>query len=286
MDNLDEVQDLLEEGGMKRREFLRKVLAAAVGLPAATALIAGCDGDGILEPPGGGPGPAPQGNLGEEVLQMRQLITQIIDAIAALTGADGDELAAWLAQLNAQLADVWPLMVAANQQGLRDNVSPEMQPVLDQLDDFNVPLDYSGPVPQITQQRLQDAWNRAEDLLLPQAAGDGPYATEQTWGFFLILFLMFPAIAGTDAFNFATAAGTMDTENQAGQMYDMLHPTGEVSCTPCFFNSLISTLLAILMLVFMAAGSEMGEAPSMLFGRDFPILLVLLAVVLMLFLVA
>ena len=283
MDGPREVKNLPAKCGMERREFLRKVLAAAVGLPAATALLSGCDGDGLLHSPDDGAGPAPQGDLGDEVEDMRAAIAATIGAVAGLTDADDADLGGRLAQINAQLAVVWPLMVSADQQALRANVSPEMQQVLDQLDDFEVGLNYAGAAPQITPQMLRDAWERAEGLLQTQAAADQPYATERTWIFFLLLFLMFPGIAGVDAFNFAMAAGSMDSDEEAARLHDMLHPLGSIPCTPCFFSGLLTRLVAVIMLLFMAAGSQMGGASAMLFGRDFPIMLVLLAALLVLF---
>jgi len=286
MDESRDEMDLITPDGMRRREFLHKLLAAAVGLPAATALLSGCDGHGILEPPenGAAPGPGPQGDLGEEVQDMRDVITSIIQAMQNMGGAGDAELAGWLAQINAQLEAVWPLMVGAGQQDLRDNVSPEMQQFLDQLDDWQVPLNYSGGAPQFSEAALQAAWDRAEGLLLPQAAGDGPYATEQTWAFFLMLFLIFPGIGGGEAFNFATGAAGMDTGNQASGLFSLLHPSGGIACTPCFISALLTGLLSIVMLLFMGMASHTSMAPSMLFGRDYVIVLAMLAALFILFL--
>lgn len=280
----DNGMDMFEKVGMERREFLQKLLAAVVGIPAAGALLAGCDGDGLLDSPNGaGPGPVPAGNLDQEVQDMRDVIAGIIQAIQDLEGTEGIDIAGWLAQLNAQLAVVWPLMVAANQQDLRDNVSAEMQQVLDQLDQFGEELDYSGAAPQFTQQDLQTAWDRAEGLLLARPTSQEPYATEQTWIFFLLLFLVFPLIGNDMAFNYALAASSMDTGNEAASLFSMLHPAGAISCTPCLISALLSGLLAIVMLLFMAMGSHAAMAPSMLFGRDYMIALGLMVALLALF---
>ncbi|MBD3292118.1 MAG: hypothetical protein GF393_04280 [Armatimonadia bacterium] len=217
---------------------------------------------------------------------MRGVIADIIQAIQNMEDAGDADLAGWLAQLNGQLAAVWPPMVAANQQDLRDNVSPEMQQFLDQLDDWQVPLDYSGGAPQFSEAALQAAWDRAEGMLLPQAAGDEPYATQQTWAFLLMLFLIFPAISGADAFNFATGAASMDTGNEASGLFSLLHPSGGIACTPCFISAMLSGFLSIVMLLFLGMASHTSMAPSMLFGRDYAIVLALLAVLFVLFLAA
>lgn len=284
MDEPRDVGGLSKMNGMARREFLQKVLAAALTVPVGGLMLSGCEGEGLLKPPDGGPGPAPQGDLGQEVQAMRDAIASVIQATQNLQGAGDIDLAAWMAQVNAQLSIVWPLMVAAAQQELRDNVSAEMQEVLDQLDQFGEPLRYSGPAPIVTQERLQDAWDRAEALLQAQPTAKAPYATEATWAFFLMLFLIFPTMAGAEALNYAMAAAGMDTGHGATSVYDLLHPASPISCTPCFIGALLNGLLGIVMLLFLAMGSHAGMAPSMLFGRDWLIMLVLLAALFMLFL--
>lgn len=283
MDSPRDVKDLMPLEGMERREFLQKVLSAAVGLPAAGMLLSGCGGGILDSSDDAGPAP-PQGNLSEEVQQMRDAISGVMQAVRSLQEAGDADLTGWLAQINTQLAVVWPLMVAAGQQDLRANVSDEMQQVLDQLDQFGSPLTYSGAAPQITQQQLQDAWERADALMLAQPTAEEAYATPNTWIFFLMLFLVFPAIAPGDAFNYAQAASSMDTDSQAGVLYSLLHPLGSISCTPCFFGAVLSGVLGSIMLLFMAMGPHAATAPSMLFGRDWMIMLVLLATLYVLFL--
>jgi len=274
--------DCVKTEGMERREFLQKILGAALAIPAGGLLLSGCESGGILTPPDN---PAPQGNLTAGVQNMRDEIARVLSDARGIQGAGDVDVAGWIARLNGQLADVWPAMVRAAQQDLRDNVSAEMAGVLGQLDQFGEDLGYAGPAPTITQQKLQAAWDRAEGLMLPTAAG-GPYATESTWAFFLMLFLVFPTILDVDAFNFASAAAGMDSGHGAASLFSLLHPTGAISCTPCFISALISGVLGVMMLLFMGMGSHAANAPSMLFGRDWLVSLVMLAALFVLFISA
>ncbi len=280
MDESRGKSDLVKMDGMERREFLQKILAAALAIPAGGLLLSGCGSGGILEPPNG---PVPQVNLAAGVQNMRDEIATVLDAARGIQSAGDTDVPGWIAQLNAQLADVWPAMVAATPQALHDNTSAEMANVLGQLDQFGEPLHYSGPAPAISQQKLQAAWDRAEGMLLPIAAGKSPRAAEATWAFFLMLFLVFPTILDADAFNFANAAVDMDSGHGAASLYGLLHPAGAISCTPCFISALIGGVLGIIMLLFMAMGSQAAMAPSMLFGRDWLVTLVVLAALLVLF---
>lgn len=285
MDRPPYVEGPRTPGGIVRRDFLRKLLSAAVGIPAAGVLLSGCGG-GILDGGGDedGPNPPPAGNLAQGVQGMRDEISGVMQAIQGMQNAGDIDLVAWQDRLNAQLAIVWPLMVAANEQALRDNVSAEMQPVLGELDELEEALGYSGPAPQITPQRLQAAWDRAEALLLPAASANGPYADQSTWVFFLMLFLAFPGMLNEAAFGIALAAAQHDARNNATNIYNALHPTGPIDCTPCLIGVLTSNLLAIVMLLFVAMGSHAAAAPSMLFGRDWLMLTTTMAAIYMLFL--
>lgn len=270
---------------IERREFIRNLLLGAIGLPAAAALLAGCDGDGLLPNDQGG-GAAPARDLGTEVGDMRAVQTQIITAIQQLQTAGDADTNAWLAQTNAQLALVWPLMVAAAQQALRDNVAPEMSVLLDQLDQWDIELAYSGPVPTITRQQVQDAWDRAHDLagVDPSAvapAQNGDDGAHILWAYLFMLLLLFPAMGDSDALNFANDAATRDSTGRALALWNTLHLTS-VSCTPCLFSGLMSTVFGLYRFLYLGMASHAAGAPGLLFGPDWLILLVLIAALLLL----
>jgi hypothetical protein len=260
-------------GGMERREFLQKLIAAALALPAGGLLLSGCGGGGDGDPP-------PQGELPLKLQGMRDGIASVLQQVSGLTSAASADVPAWTTRLNGQLTQVWPLMVAAPPTELRSNVSGEMAGVLAQLDQLGTPLDYSGPAPAITQQRLTEAWDRADALLAAQPAPAGPYATESTWAFFLMLFLIFPTITTASAFTLAEAAAASDSSHEAASLYATLHPGSPISCTPCFMTAAINAMTGVIMLLFMAIGSHAASLPSMLFGRDWLVALMMMTVLL------
>jgi hypothetical protein len=270
---LDRPTDAIE-----RREFIRKVLWGALGLPAAAVLLGGCDGEGFLPNDQGG---VAVGALDTEVGDVRALQTQIITAIRGLQNATDADIDGWLVQINAQLAVVWPLMIAAAQQALRDNVTPEMEDVLDQLDGWGVDLDYSGPAPQITRQQFQDAWDRAHDVAGVAPAQGGDTATRVLWAYLFLLFVLFPALADEDALDYANDAVTRDTANRALALWDTFHLTS-VSCTPCLFSGLISMVAGVFLFLYLAMSSHAAAAPGLLFGYYWLIMLVLIAALLLL----
>ena len=260
-------------GGRERREFLQKLIAAALALPAGGLLLSGCGGGGDGDPP-------PQGELPLKLQGMRDGIASVLQQVSGLTAAASADVPAWTTRLNGQLTQVWPLMVAAPPTELRSTVSGEMAGVLGQLDRLGTPLDYSGPAPAITPQRLPEAWDRAETLLAAQPTAPSPYATENTWAFFLMLFLIFPTITNASAFALAEAAAASDSSHEASNLYAMLHPNAPISCTPCLMNEAIGAMLGVIMLLFMAIGSHAAGLPSMLFGRDWLVALMMMTVLL------
>jgi len=269
---------------MERREFIRNVLLGMVGLPTMATLLSGCDGEGLLANDQGGGTPA--GDLDTEVGDMRALQTQTITAIRQLQSAGDADVDAWLGQINAQLALVWPLMVAAAQQALRDNVAPEMSGVLAQLDGWDIELAYSGPAPQITRQQFQDAWDRAHDLagVDPSAAApaqDGDGGAHILWAYLFMLLVLFPMLGDEDALSFATDAQARDTASRGLALWNALHLTS-VSCTPCLFSGLISIVFGLFLYLYLAMASHAAGAPGMLFGPDRLTMLVLIAALLLL----
>ncbi|MGD9495482.1 MAG: hypothetical protein AB7Y46_04130 [Armatimonadota bacterium] len=270
--------------GMRRREFVGKLLAAGIGLPAGiSALLAGCEG-GLLENDQGGGGAAP-GDLSDKVAQMRALQTQVIDAIRTLQDASNADVSGWLAQINAQTAVVWPLMVAADQQALRDNVAADMAAVLGHLDQLGVPIHFQGPVPTITQQAFHDAWERAHQVgsVSPtglETAADGP-APHVVWAYLFMLFVLFPTLSDSLALSYATDAASRDTNERALALWSLFHPSGPIGCTPCLFSQLISSVAGVTTFLYLGMASHAAGAPGLLFGRDRLVMTMLIAALLL-----
>ncbi len=269
-----------EMDGMQRREFLQKVLAAAVGLPAAASLLGGCSGDGILEPDedngGDNGGEQPAGDLQQEAQDMRDLLADLVQAMQDTADPDTADLDGWLAQLNAQLALVWPLMAAAGADTLRGEVVDNLEDVATRLDGWEgVEMDFSGDPPEITRQTLQNAWGQADGMVNASAAANPADmgATRDMWLFLFLLFVTFPGIDPMMASSFAASSADYD-EGQAGSeaedLYDTLHDTPQ--CTPC----LVSALFALALAFYFGMQSEAAQAPGMLFGGYWMVALVLL----------
>ncbi len=265
---------------IERREFIRRLLVGAIGVPtAAAALLSGCDGNGLLDN-------QPAGNLTAEVADMRALQTQVINTIQQLDEAADADITDWLAQINAQLAVVWPLMVAASRQQLRDNVADDMQPVLGQLDQLGLNPAFAGDAPQITRQQFQDAWDRAHQLAgatptaVPAQQDNRPYLL---WAYLFMLLILFPSMADDDAATYAANAADRDTSSRALGLWDLFH-IGSVSCTPCLFSQIISTVVGLYLILYLYLGMacHAAGAPGLLFGRDWLVMLVMIAALLLL----
>ena len=85
---------LRAKDGIERRDFIRKLLITAVGLPtAASALLTGCSGGGLLTNDQGGV-PQPIGNLAGEVGDTRDLLQLVVNTVRALQSADDADVPA------------------------------------------------------------------------------------------------------------------------------------------------------------------------------------------------
>lgn len=261
--------------GMKRRDFLKTLAAAAVGLPAAGALLTGCDGDGDGQP---------DGNLGEALAEAATELQRVREQMAQSQAPDMQALNGWIGDVNADVNATWPLMVAADTPTLRGLVPQDMQQILQNLDGAGATLEFSGPAPTITVQQLADAWTRSSDLIQTRADTKAAAASRENWIFFAMLFLLFPTWTETPniAMGYAQAAQSMDTGGHAASLYDLLHQES-VSCTPCFFSALVASLTAIHTLLFMALGSMAAHSASMLYGTDWVLVMVMMMAISMIF---
>lgn len=268
-------RDALSPDGMKRRDFLKTLAVAAVGLPVAGALLTGCDGDGD--------GRTDQ-NLGEALAEAAAELQRVREQMAQSQAPDMQALNGWIGDVNADVNATWPLMVAADTPTLRALVPQDMQQILQNLDQIGATLEFSGPAPIITVQQLADAWTRSSDLIQPRAGAKGTAATRENWAFFALLFLLFPAWIETPgvAAAYVQAAQEMDTGGDAGSLYDLLHQDA-ISCTPCFFSALLGLLATLQPLLFMAMGAMAAHAPSMLYGANWLAVMFMMMAVYMVF---
>lgn len=266
-----------QPGALERREFLRRLLMAGLGLPLiGSGLLSGCGGGS-----GGNP---PAGAVGEEVVTMRAALTQVVDAIRVLQDSEDADIDCWLASINTRLGVVWPLMVGAPQADLRAAVSPDMATVLAQLDSLSVPLAFAGPAPTLSRDRLQSAWDRAGAITGLGVAPVAPSGVSGNtmWTFLFMLLLLFPTLSDADAMSYSADAGLRDTAGRAEELYGLLHPTGSVACTPCLFSGLMSRIAGLYLFLYLGMASQAAHEPGLLFGREWVFVMVLVAALLFL----
>ncbi|MGC9316598.1 MAG: hypothetical protein ACP5KN_01010 [Armatimonadota bacterium] len=282
-----EQREIVRGGRLQRRDFLRRLLVAAVGLPAAGAVLGGCGGGGLLDDGQGADGDGddggqPDGDLEAEVEDTRRTLITVINA--ATGGQEELDVQPLLGQLNAQLAVVWPLMVAAPAADLRANVPTALQPVLERLDGLeDVTVGFAGQAPEITTQRLEEAWARADELSAINAGTESSPADEAQWVLLLVLMLLLPSLSDEAAATYASAgvdeALADDDRNlaRAAELYEMLHPEDPVACTSCLLGHIMGLALSLGLYVYLGMGAHAAGEPGLLFGFDWVAALVLLA---------
>lgn len=262
-----------QSDALERREFIRRMVLAGLGLPLTSgALLSGCGGGGAAPAP-------PAGDLGNEVADTRDLIGLVANTIRALTDPQDADIDGWLGQINTRLEAVWPLMVAADGAELRANVSADMVSVLGQLDGLGEELSYAGPAPNLSRARLQTAWERADGLMptAPTQVRTQEVSAHTMWSFLFLLFLLFPDLDCVTATSYAADAAARDTGGRAEELYELLHPAGAVGCTPCLFSHLTSVVATLCLYLYLGMGAQAAHEPGLLFGRDWLIVLVLIA---------
>jgi len=205
---------------LDRRDFLRKLIAAGVGVPAALALsggLLGCDGGGILVPPGNdGPGPGPQG-LGRAVAAAQaEMQTILAEMRAASPNIDQAMRDGWLARLNALAAQIWNAAAGASQAEIKANVHPDMTALDARLVGWEVPYDFSGAAPQWTTAMLDGAVDRAFAILQAHPEAD----FRALFVYVAIGSALHASMSDDDIYFAALTAAQEDTEGAAGQVID------------------------------------------------------------------
>ena len=208
-----------------RRDFLRKLIAAGVGIPAALTLsggILGCDGDGILTPPNGivgpGPGPAPQGLAAAVQAGLAELNAIFAEMQAASPNITEAMREGWLARVNALAAQVWNAAADASAAEIQAAVHPDMADYDARLHEWEVDYDFSGAAPQWTMETLDGAIARAIAILDAHPGSD----LRALFIFVVIGCAIYSSWTDDDIYYTALAAAEEDTEGKAGQLLDMV----------------------------------------------------------------
>lgn len=201
---------------LDRREFIRKLLVAGIGAPAAlglTGVLAGCDTSSGV---GGG---VPVQTLQQVVNQGLGELQAVRDDI--LNGGDESDAVrqGWLDAINSMVRDLWEAVGAADDAERRGAVHPDMQEYMDRLNDWEVPLRTPVEVPQWELQDFADAGLRAAAILNAQAGAD----VRRLLIFVLMGCLFRRTWADNQIFGTALGAADGDTEGRAGQLYDTMH---------------------------------------------------------------
>ena len=259
--------------GLGRREFLKKMVAVC-GLPAAATLLAGCSGDAIRgrdyrydhEPP-------PAGNLQTALTDFRVRLAQWLQGVQQAGGRGSVSVPAILAAMNPQFAAVWALMILASAAELRSHVASDMQSLLDGIDPH-----YAGAARQVTEGQLRGAVDRADGMI---DRGNLTDDIRGVWVFLVMSFLLFPAIAGTTAMGWAQAAWSEDTGNQALTAWFWLNSSSPHPWSAALIAEMTTLFYALSLYLYIGMGaSYLGQAPGLMFGRHWAVLLMLLTVLL------
>lgn len=262
------LEEALTRCGVERRDFLRKLLVAGAGVPAgASLLLAGCGGDddnGLVT-----------GDLSVALFRWRCWLLRWITQIQRSPTPGSFSAASLFVALNPEYATVWALMVAAAASTLRANVADDMQQVLSNLGSADP--DYSGSPRVLSEDDFTDARDRANSMVNLSSPTD---SDRSLWVFLLMIFLLFPTVAGTLALGWAQSAQSMDTDDHALLVFDAFH-TLTLEWSPGTFAEASSIFLLLALYVYLAMGTAARTAPGLLFGRDWAVLLMLLALVLL-----
>lgn len=267
-----ELEDLLEEAdGLKRRDFIKK-LAAVCGLPVAAALLGGCEGGGLLDNDNDRDR-RPVGDLQTALLGFRALLAQQLEDIRLAGGRNNVNVAGLLGAMNPQFAAVWLLMVAASAAQLRSHVAPDMQQFLDGIDP-----NYEGPAPEVTEDRLRGARERADGMI----EAEFPTLDEKgIWVFLVIAFLLFPTLTGATAMGWAENAWERDTDDRALLAYFWFNSSNPHPWSAALIAQMTTVFLALSVLLYGAMGTTyLSEAPGLMFGTNWAALLMLMLVLL------
>lgn len=268
---------LLEETeGVGRREFITK-MAAVCGLPALGALLSGCGGGGILDSDrdhyNDGTPPPVSGDLQAALFRWRCLLAQWLEQIQRAGGRGNVNVASLLGLMNPEFALVWAVMIGATALQLRGHVAPDMQTLLDNIDPK-----FDGEPRQVTEQQLQGARQRADEMIDRDNLTDD---LRGVWVFLVMAFLLFPAIAGATAMGWAEGAWERDTDDRALLAWFWFNSPSPHPWSAGLIGEMTVLFFALALLLYQSMGvTYLARAPGLMFGRNWLVLLMLLLVLL------
>jgi hypothetical protein len=271
------MDELLEETeGVGRREFITK-MAAVCGLPALGALLGGCGGGGLLDSDrdhyNNGTPPPGRGDLQAALFRWRCLLAQWLEQIQRAGGRGNVNVASLLGLMNPEFAVVWAVMIGASALELRGNVAPDMQTLLDSIDP-----DYEGGARQVTEQQLQGARQRADEMVETET----PTLDEKgIWVFLVMAFLLFPAIAGATAMGWAEGAWERDTDDRALLAWFWFNSSSPHPWSAALIAQMTTAFFIMALYLYQSMGATyLAEAPGLMFGRNWLVLLMMLLLLL------
>ncbi len=253
--DIDEVQPSEAVG---RRDFIRRTLLCALGLPAASALLAGCDSgntaNGLLAA------------FAAVVAQQQSTVNTISNAAVSTTAPSQAQIGTWLAQCNQSGATVQTAARAASQGELRAAVPDAMRNVLDNLDEIGAPLDPSGAAPQYTQAQLLAAVGRANVLLQSHAQAD----RRALWALCVGLCIVQSTATDATILAMAQSARDMDTQDTGGAVYDLVFAgvtAAGVGHGPATFEPMLASLLVLSVLLLLVIACQASRSPYLFFDN-------------------
>jgi len=257
----------LREGGLDRRAFVRQSMLLLVGGSALGVGLAGCGG----ENGNGG------GGFAETVEAARETVNAALEAMARATTLDGATATGYLNQLNDALAAIQGEAAQVADAELRGAVQPDFQEILDRLDGWAVPLDFSGAAPEYTPAGLEAAATRAEGLLQGLSVAD----RRATWAFMFVMAALFPGDDDAVLQVFVNNARRKDTQDVGGRVYDAVFGTGTASDAAAGWGlydppSFLGLLLAFAFLIMWGMDCHVATL-TLLFAPGAFLLLLLLA---------
>lgn len=269
MKNADDVQ--ARSGQIQRREFLRRLAAVAVGLPAAGALLGGCGGGGEAGVPnvGGSTGGSSPDTLA--LTELRSRIGYQVELMMDETSPSAADVTQYVENMNDIFAESWDDLASVTTAQLQASVAPQFQSVLDELD---ITVTIPNEPPQLTPARLETAWQRADQML-----GDAPLTDRARgeWAHLLMTALLLPGRTSAQVRQIAEAAVVECTSGRAAVLYEALHPEEPVQWRSSLVQAWVSGVMSVAQYQYVGMGRAASEDIGLLIGPMYAASLVVLS---------
>lgn len=235
------------------------------GLPVAGMLLAGCEGSGVTRDD------LEEDDLREALERFRSNLLQILEEVERAGGREDVNVFALMDSMNSELAAVWPLLIGASRPELRGHVAPDMQQFLNDIDPH-----YAGTVRQISEQQLRTARERADELVSPSFVSDD---ARGIWVYLVLAFLLFPAIAGSTAQQWAEGAWARDTSYRALTAWFWLNSPNPHPWSGELISQMTTLFAALALYLYLSMGvTYRAQEPGMMFGLSWAVMLMLMLV--------